>query len=84
MRSARTLTAKTLALPLAAAALVVFAAAAFPQAGPEGQLKIRPGQVPAVEILPATPPEPLIPPGPAPDLEILFTSQVQGYYQPCG
>jgi len=47
-------------------------------------IKVRPGTVPAVEIHPATPPEPLVAPGPAPDLEILLTSVVQGYYQPCG
>lgn len=47
-------------------------------------IKVRPGTVPAVEILPAGPPEPLVAPGPPPDLEILLTSAVQGYYQPCG
>jgi hypothetical protein len=47
-------------------------------------IKVRPGSVPAVEILPARPPEPLVAPGPTPDLEILLTSAVQGYYQPCG
>ena len=30
------------------------------------------------------PPGPLLEPGPVPDLEILFSSDVQGYYQPCG
>jgi hypothetical protein len=57
---------------------------AVAQAKKEEQLKVRPGQVPSVEIIPAVPPEPLLPPGPPPDLEILFTSQVQGFYQPCG
>jgi len=47
-------------------------------------IKVRPGTVPAVEIHPAGPPEPLVAPGPAPDLEVLLTSAVQGYYQPCG
>jgi len=47
-------------------------------------IKVRPGTVPAVEIHAAAPPEPLVAPGPAPDLEILLTSVVQGYYQPCG
>jgi hypothetical protein len=47
-------------------------------------LKLRPGSLPAVEIHPARPPEPLVAPGPAPDVEILLTSAVQGFYQPCG
>jgi hypothetical protein len=65
---------------------LLLAAGGLPSSVPAGdeQLKVRPGQVPAVELLPALPPEPLVPPGPSPDLEILFSSQVQGYYQPCG
>ena len=41
---------------------------------------------PTVSILPSgtKPPEPLVNPGPEPDVEILFTSEVRGYYQPCG
>jgi len=50
----------------------------------DGTLKVRPGQVPAIEILPAQPPEPVVPPGPEPDVEILFSSEVKGFYQPCG
>lgn len=37
-----------------------------------------------IRILPPQPPEPLIKGGPEPDLEILFTSDVRGFYQPCG
>ena len=55
-----------------------------PPASPDEVLKVRPGSLPAVEIHPARPPEPLVAPGPAPDVEVLLTSAVQGYYQPCG
>ena len=41
-------------------------------------------QVPSVRIIPATPPLPLVRPGPVPDLEILFSCDVRGFYQPCG
>jgi hypothetical protein len=30
------------------------------------------------------PPPPLVTGGPAPDLELLYSSEVRGYYQPCG
>ena len=39
---------------------------------------------PAVRILPPQPVQPLVAAGPEPDLEILFTSEVMGFYQPCG
>ena len=37
-----------------------------------------------IRILPPQPPEPLVRAGPEPDLEVLFTSEVRGFYQPCG
>lgn len=42
------------------------------------------GQSSPIRILPPQPPEPLVRGGPEPDLEMLFTSEVHGFYQPCG
>jgi len=44
----------------------------------------RPKDLVPVRILPPQPEQPLVMAGPEPDLEVLFTSEVLGYYQPCG
>ena len=44
----------------------------------------RRNQNPGVQILPVQRAQPLVAAGPEPDLEILFTCEVMGFYQPCG
>ena len=47
--------------------------------------QVPPGQVPQQGTsLPAPQFNPTIPPGPAPDLDLLFTAQVAGWIEPCG
>jgi hypothetical protein len=41
-------------------------------------------EAPAIQLRGQGPPVPLVAPGPAPDVEILFSSEVLGYYEPCG
>lgn len=42
------------------------------------------GDKPVIQLLTPVRQDPLVRLGPAPDLEILFSSEVRGYYQPCG
>jgi hypothetical protein len=42
------------------------------------------GAVPPEVPVPAIPGPPPLPTGPAPDLDLVFTSQVIGYIEPCG
>ena len=49
-----------------------------------GAPQTRPEDLKPIRILPPQPREPLVRAGPEPDLEILFTSEVRGFYQPCG
>ncbi len=51
---------------------------------PTAQQKQVTGDKPIVQLVPTARPEPLVRRGPAPDVEILFASEVKGYYQPCG
>ena len=37
-----------------------------------------------IQNRPTVPPPPLVAGGPAPDIELLYSSEVRGYYQPCG
>ncbi len=39
---------------------------------------------PTIQNRPTVPPPPLVAGGPAPDIELLYSSEVRGYYQPCG
>ncbi len=39
---------------------------------------------PTVRNLLSVPPPPLVAGGPPPDIELLYSSEVRGYYQPCG
>ncbi len=39
---------------------------------------------PTIQNRPTVPPPPLVAGGPAPDIDLLYSSEVRGYYQPCG
>ena len=41
-------------------------------------------EAPVIQMVPGGREVPLVAPGPAPDVEILFSSEVLGYYEPCG
>ena len=77
------MSARRIAVPALIAGSVLLAAS-FLAGAQEGEQQPRVRGIPSVRILPAQPPEPLVTLGPVPDLEILFSSEVRGFYQPCG
>jgi hypothetical protein len=57
-------------------------AAAVPGSAQEGDVTFE--ATPTLRNSLNAPPPPLIAGGPAPDLELLYSSEVRGFYQPCG
>ena len=83
-RNTRTTRSQTLGSNLAWAALPAALGLVAALGLAEAQQPTGKRRLPSIEIVPSQPPPPLVMPGPEPDLEILFSSNVQGFYQPCG
>jgi len=58
--------------------------AALPSGAQQNPAELTIDAEPTLLSRPSVPPPALVAGGPAPDLELLYSSEVHGYYQPCG
>lgn len=58
--------------------------AALPSGAQQNSLGVVLEGEPTIKGRSSVPPPALVAGGPAPDLEILYSSEVRGFYQPCG